>query len=333
MILAVKRWDQSLQNLFLSQKLWFALCEAATADPLLYRHSQDMPSFLHGRLFPLEIRRAVLILLGGAALILLIEHYGYTALFAFAFLFPILIVSLLFIALLSFPVYQPLIVTVMGGYWAVDISYKLTRARHNRSYDLLCVLPRGELGAIWTIASASVRQRSVFPLLQASVFGTILFCGMFFLAILALILVDVLHSTSVELTVLGLRTVMEFAVLVLIFYMNYLQSLVLSALVGITAPMLAPHRQDATWIAGVMFITAQLASYGLFYLCLRVIASVLAKVTPDLWLAYIAGPLLYALAFLAIREAILYFFWRVIAHRTSRHLADSWAAIRGAIVP
>ncbi len=180
--------------------------------------------------------------------------------------------------------------TLYGALWAVSISGAILQERNSGTYDLLCVMPEGSFGVNWAICMSCLHQGEAFRQVNSQEAWTIRLMLMIPLIITAnLALNRWLTDSPVALLWMG--------VLVLLFYLDHIQSIIMGTLFGLLAPQTSSSGDTRLWaIAGV--ILAQILSYGLF---LSIIL-----VNPLLKLPPMIPPLLAISAFFILRECIIY---------------------------
>jgi hypothetical protein len=293
--------------MFLTWKLWRVLSE-----PPIFAHAQYKRVVL-ARTINLynEIDWRWLWLLIVPLIIYLVFRHGLVAIVMLIFVVPALGV----LAFLLMPVLLPPFTTLIGGYWAALISRTIIREHRKHTYDLLCIAPEGTLGANWAIASGVLHRGDMFAGLRFATSASLLI-GAGLLGLLVIVaLFMALRAVPTVMLVTAVRTIVDLGVVVALFYVHYVQSMVLSALVGVCAPALFDYRSDAPWLAVGLFAVIQVGSYAAFALLHLLIQPALNSLSPDAWLAYIAAPLLYLLGFTLLREGIIAGLWELMRVR------------------
>ena len=291
----------------LTMKLWRLLRQPPMRGHALYRRlvNVETPPFYF------SIDRRI-----GWLLLLLLVLYVTLRFGVLSFLLMIFVVPTLGVVLfLILPLLLPPITALLGGLWAARISGRVVRERDAHTYDLLCIAPAGPLGANWAIASASLHQGDAFVALR---FGmtVALALGGGFAGIMALVVLFMLtQAAPPETIIIALRTTIDLLAILLIFWIHYIQSLVLSTLVGMAVPTLFEHRVDASLLAFALYEALQLATYLLLWMMYVLLAPVLDSLVPADGLTYIALPLAYAGAFVLLRELVILRLWQFVISR------------------
>ncbi|MBZ0300559.1 MAG: hypothetical protein K8J31_12495, partial [Anaerolineae bacterium] len=270
--------------------------------------------------------RHILSALLGLLLLYLVFRHGIISLLLVVFIVPAIGV----LSFLMLPVMLPPLTALAAGFWAARISSTLVREYHTHTYELLCLAPNGSLGANWVIASGCLHRGDYFSALRFAMYVALLIGGMF-LGLLAMVAVFMaLRATPSQSLVVALRTVVDLSVILLLFYLHYVQSLVLSALVGVYVPTVFRSRMDATWVALALFVALQLALYAIFYGSHLLLAPLLATIPPTDWLAFVSTPLLYLILFLLPREVIILWLWGVVTTRLNATSSEQEGLLRAA---
>jgi hypothetical protein len=295
-------------------KLWRTLREPPLISHALYRRVVTTPAL------PVQVQfdGRWLWVLGLLGLGYLITQHGLISLMLVVFIVPAGGVLLF----LMMPVLLPPFTAFVGGFWAASISSSLVREHHTHTYELLCMAPGGTLGANWAIASGCMHRGDVFGALRYGMYVAMMIGGMFLgLLILVAVFMALRESPGETLIVAG-RTVVDLAVILGLFYAHYIQSVVLSALIGVCAPALFHQRGDTPWFAFGMFTAIQLGTYAAFALAHALLQPILNHIPPDNWAAYVGAPVIYLLLFVLLREAIILGLWEFVSARLSNSLRE-----------
>lgn len=294
----------------MTPRLWRYLAQPPTPHPLYrrivsrdavlwptpLRWPQTVPRWL-----PLAVIIAVIALIQPGALVLL----------------PVFIPIGALLLLLAMPFLLPVALTGVGALWAAAISRAILRAQAGGIYDLTALSPAGKLAAHWAIASGTLYRGELLAAITSSARIVVLVGAgvLIFLtgATLALLLVAGYRPEML----VAARTLVDGWALLTAFYVHYVQSVVLSALVGmlLTALELSSPRDTPVAAAGLY-----LALQGGFYaICavLYVIARPLLLADPPLIhpLPYLLLPLLTLAGFYGLRELLIGWLWGQIEAR------------------
>jgi hypothetical protein len=300
--------------MILTWKLWRVLSE-----PPVFAHAQYKRVVLSRGLNAFNnINWRWLWLLAVPLLIYLLFRHGLIALVMLIFVVPAGGV----LAFLLLPVLLPPFTTLIGGYWAAIITRTIVKEHRSHTYELLCIAPEGTLGANWAIACGSLHRGDIFGGLRFAIYVALVIGGGLLVLLTLIALFMAIRSTPVSTLISAVRTIVDLAVVLALFYIHYVQSMVLSALVGVCAPALFENRSDAPWLAFGLFEVIQFGSYGLFALLHFLIAPALSSITPDAWLAYILVPVIYLVGFTVLREAIILALWELVRVRLNAAPAE-----------
>ena len=202
--------------------------------------------------------------------------------------------------------------TLYGLGWTMRVAGELSAERERNAYDLLCLLPSGALGVVWATATGAMHRENAFRNRSARHLAILI--GLLILA-LVLSLSALFNRTNLF---TGEILVMYAAIfgVAAAFYADYVQSIVLSALVGVFAGQFAARRFDAELWALLVFLALQLAIYTFAVLAGFIVLPPLVGLTGlrD-WQGEL---LLVGLRFVALagtRELAISLFWRRLAQR------------------
>lgn len=304
----------------LTWRLWRTLREPPLTAHAVYKRT------VTGQTIQLryQIPQRWLAIAAAPVLLLLVLQHGVLSLLMMVFIVPALGV----LAFLLLPVLLPPFTAVIGGFWAASISGALVKERNDHTYDLLCVTPSGTLAANWAVASGCLHRGDIFDSLRSAVYVALMIGG-FLLGLMALVTAFMaMRATAAQSLVVAVRTIVDLMMLLGLFYLHYVQSMVLSALVGVYAPAVFENRSDTPWLAFALFEIIQFSSYIGFLLLHVVFDPLLSTIRPDQWLAFVTVPLLYLLAFIVLREAIVMWLWRVVNNRLNITPGDEAATIQ-----
>ena len=205
---------------------------------------------------------------------------------------------------------------VYGLRWAVQIASSIANEREAGMYDLLVIAPAGALGVGRIVMSACMHRNE--SLEQTEAFGTWMMRG-FFTVVLILIAAsitpplippDAAYSGGIVVTV-------YLATMAIAMYVDHLQSIVLSAEIGILVPSYASKRLDAGAAAFVLYLAIQLST---FVLTLLIGFTIAPKILDLLQLSNLANalllPILRLLVFVGSREVIIQMLWKRLVRET-----------------
>jgi uncharacterized membrane protein len=209
--------------------------------------------------------------------------------------------------------------TIYGFDWALAISDTVALARTNHTLDLLCITPRGAIGAIWSLGLSQLHRASSFRNRYAGrrrVFfslGAVLLLLLFALGGMVLTATNAEARPLLDLTALLVGMLSSFAFLVAT-YLDFIQSIIVGVLVGMIVPSFSRQRSDAQLWAASGFLVAQFGSYLVTYLIGFVVLPV-ARNTFDIEFTTLELLLLFPrlIVFFLVREALIALLWRWLA--------------------
>jgi hypothetical protein len=290
-----------------SWKIWRALREPPITGHHIYKRVASVP------IWPPHWRIDARILwgLGLLALAALVLSYGLISLLLALFVVP----AVGIFVVLVLPALLPPLAVLAGTLWAALISSWVVRESRGHTYDLLCAAPDGALGANWVIASGCLHRGDVLAGLRLGVLTALLLGGLFFGLLLMVAVFLIVRSAAPDTLVTALRTLLDLGALIVVFYLHFIQSVALSALVGISAAGLFGSRGDTPWLAAALYLAVQAISAAVFALFHTTVAPLAQALTPDHWLAYVSVPLVYVGVFLLLREGALLLLLSLISDR------------------
>lgn len=214
----------------------------------------------------------------------------------------------------ALPMLLPVVlVTLSSCYvirWVVRISATIAREYERDTYDLLCVLPPGAVGATWALCVASLHRDDTLgwiDLLRR------LFSGLLLLILLVVLLTTALRGSAPD-TCQFWQLFLEIMLLAGVAYVEHVQAIVQGSLVGMLMP--ARHRTpaDACIRGAVVFLTMQVIS-----LMVALLAGPVLFSSRDIE----AGSILLSLpVFYLIREVFIMTLWGMLAHRLNASPAE-----------
>lgn len=218
--------------------------------------------------------------------------------------------------------------TLYGAIWSVSICGRITAERDTGTFDLLCLAPSGTLGTIWAICTGCLHRHQAFSQVNSQEAWTVRIILFIPLIISAHIVFRRATSTL---------TIIWIIALVVVFYLDHVQSIILGSLFGSLAPHYAPTRLDSRLWALAGFMGVQIASYLLLLVsivALMVLSQQLGIMewnfnlptnweTPlnkmphplSKWHGDLLVPIISVVIFYATREYILYGLWHTLIDR------------------
>lgn len=252
-------------------------------------------------------------------------------------LFPATMLGMFMVLMLVVALFTVFNGTIYGVRWAVMIGEAIVREKELGTYELLSLLPVGSLGTRWLMAAGCLHRKRG---LQRN--------HQLLAAVLAVALITLAMIVAVELMSLNLErartvannnvfqmllTLISIAVVIAAIYVDHIQSVVLSGLVGMLTPSYTQQRLDArVWAAGI-FLLLQFGTYVLAWLLGML---VLPAVFDLLGIrgAYVeVGLSISRLAiFYGLREAVIVIGWRTLIAQLNADARESDVLVRALAV-
>ncbi|HVU11574.1 MAG TPA: hypothetical protein VHD90_09860 [Phototrophicaceae bacterium] len=277
----------------LSWKLWRAINHPPQHSPL-YRRVYIRQLNVQDE--PLNLRIPLLGLFKNAGLIILPV--------VIILLGTPILVLLYYLALLIAPILLPFANTIYGLIQVVSVSGSIARERQQQTYDVICTAPQGVLGMHWSYCVGWIHFHWLYRAILLGILSIGIVASVFGVSPQA-----VFGGDQVPLAI----TIFRALVLGVLFVIDYAQTMVVSSLITLIAPVYAENEGNARLWAASLFLTLQLAVYGptllfgLFALPSTFTLIGFAPLVSDLLI-----PLLLLGFFVALRETIISGLWHTI---------------------
>jgi hypothetical protein len=204
-----------------------------------------------------------------------------------------------------------LYVSIHSLSWAISVGSSIAKEQETKTHDLLCLTPSGAVGRYWAIYTACVyRKREFFNFNNESTW-----------VIRFLFAIPTVFATTI---IAGVRFVTNDPVIILIyfialimaFYVDHVQSVLVGSLTGMLVPTYTRNRIDSRLFVTAAFLTLQILSYFQTWLIGFVFFSALYDAIPakSTYLEIIL-PLLRLAAFYAIREGVIRLLWEALCRQ------------------
>lgn len=304
----------------LTWKLWHTLNHPPTAHPLFWRTLYNTTTYASGthlsRLDKLSIGYLCLF----TGLIFLSNHIPQG-------LQSTLITLLL--VFLAIPIIVPVMFllrnTILSGTfhglrWALSINRLIARERTNCTYELLSLLPTGILPSLWALSMGCLYSNNRFNRvvdLHITVLRFIIMLGFI-----------VLFTLSMQETISHIRVIALFiihvAALIALLHIEFVQSLVISVLLGMVIPLHTISPLDARiWTIG-SFLFIQANTYTLTCIfSLLIVPAVFHRLDISGWPLYLAQIISALAVIYVLRELISTLLWHWLLHLTSVYSTES----------
>ncbi len=202
--------------------------------------------------------------------------------------------------------------TLYGTIWAINISSVIIRERQRGTYELLSVSPGGPLATNWALCAGRLHRDRSFERVYATIKWILrLILGFAFLAVVSVVFSpETYRRLSVALFAFGITA------LVIIAYIDYVQSIILSSLVSMVISSVTRNISDARLWTFLAFLALQVITYLLAFI---VLFPILEGVYDYLLLtgtyAELSLTVMRVIIFYAIRETVIVSLWRVLVAR------------------
>lgn len=205
--------------------------------------------------------------------------------------------------------------TVLGTIWVTMIGLTITRSHQNYHFDLLSLTPQGAYGVSWYLCTGTIHRhnwlRAVYRLLSWVVLLVLVLLGL-----AALMLIIGLITANDEIVRQAqenvLRDVINIGFIVGALWLDHIQSIVISALLGITLPTIIKDKTQLRSFAPLMYLMMQLLTYLLIYLIYLMMSIILTGIWGASFFVSTTIIGLTLLAFYLLREVIISLLARLI---------------------
>ncbi len=290
----------------ISYRLWDALNHPPTHHPLFWRmiRSDTLVYFPASHMALLD-KLSVIYLIAFVGALLLTNVLSWAAQSA---------LLALLLVLLALPIILPVVLllrlTLFSGSfygiaWTARISQQISRQQQTGAYDLLALLPSGELAAAWAISVGCLYRRHRFTNAQEmrSVWLRII------LFAVAVMMMSALLRNAPDIAPALLLGVLA-CVAIVALQIDFIQSTILAVLVGMIVPT-CTRTEARLWAAGG-------------FLVLQVITYMVAILTAVVMLpgAYLLALTASLVVFCAVREALIAGLWYGLLRLSNTHPDD-----------
>jgi len=205
--------------------------------------------------------------------------------------------------------------TLNGARWAYQVAQVIYHDLHEGRYDLLSLSPLGVLGALWMITRRQSRMNYVVAFFQTV--GFALFLAMLIVGIIFIhTLLQGPPTLFLSQPILG--SVFTIGMIILIFFLDFVQAIVIGYLSGIYFASIASSLPLAQSSAMAITVAIQMATYimaGLVGFLGAIASTYLFRETSNA--AVIAIPLSFIGTAYIFREVAIRVLWRTILIRFS----------------
>ncbi len=238
----------------LSSRLWRQIAQPDTGDAIFRRASQSYkPASAPARRgsFP-----RLLLLIAGIAVIAAVLLQP--QLLFLLFVIPIVMVMLV----VASPALLPLFALMGGLFLVVEVIGGIDREKRQHTYDLICSSTPGSLQASWSVAKGITHRGGWFTALRWGSAQSLRLGGGVLGGALILILWLLLSDAS-RLGLGQLRVPLLIGLLMMLYYSQLTQSIILGLTLGLCMSSFDLHRRDAAAIGACLYVMAQVLCIGL----------------------------------------------------------------------
>lgn len=279
----------------LTWKLWRALCRPPYHHPLFMRIASAH--------------------IGGSSMLRTLKFTGFylTACTLITLAWPFILINPALMVLFAATSAN----TIYAVSWAARIGTAIAYEREQETYDLICLMPVGALGAGWALSTAHLHRSALFQTLR-------LFMNSLAIALIGALIATIpvmLTLASGSAASYGLFLLLDYGIAVTAaFYFDHIQSVTLAYLVGMMTASVAQNRINAQlWSVGA-FLLLQMFVYLLTLITGIVVLQALLHTDGIVRNAIM--PLLWLAIFYALREVVIRLMWRFLAHQFNAGPSD-----------
>jgi uncharacterized membrane protein YagU involved in acid resistance len=205
--------------------------------------------------------------------------------------------------------------TLYGALWAVRISGTIAAERKSGRYDLLCLSPGGEVCAMWAICTGCLHQYRAFHQINSQEAWSVRLILFIPIVISTPFIVRQVFAVTLSTTFTGMLAI------IVVFYLDHVQSIVFGTLAGVLASHYAPNPLDQRLWALAGFLALQITSYVILVV-LNLLIFPLFDHNWGGWYAEIGVPLLMVASVYIVREIMLRSVWKSVKRRLGSTAAE-----------
>ncbi len=220
--------------------------------------------------------------------------------------------------LLPFALMLPVIFAVFNGsvyglVWAACVSRTLVHEHEQGTFEILSIAPDGAFGATWAICMGCIHRSGAFEHLRAFSLEEFAIAWTVTLILSAGKWQQYINLFAENGLVFPIIVLMTYSVLlILTFYFNNVQSVIMGVLTGMAIPIFVRSWLDAQlWAIGI-YMLLQFSTYLLTWLIGGVLmpTSLAANVPTEILIAFISLGIFYM-----IREIVISVLWRMLVFK------------------
>lgn len=189
--------------------------------------------------------------------------------------------------------------------WVVRVSIAISQKHRHQTYEILCVLPSGALGASWAICAAHLHYSPIFGWIGLA---RKLIAGLFLFILLMLLLTARPPEDGSSLPQF-VQLILDMAALGIVLYTDHVQSVVIGSLIGMLVPVYSRDSLNTGVLVSLLFLSVQVISY----LTALLILNLNAGFTPIV---------LSLIVFSLLRDVFIVLLWRVLTYSLNGYAQD-----------
>jgi hypothetical protein len=205
--------------------------------------------------------------------------------------------------------------TLYGAVWSIRISGTIADEHKKGRYDLLCLSPTGAVGAVWAICTGCLHQDKAFEQINSREAWSIRLLLFIPVVISVPFLIRQIFSVALTTTFIGIVAVM------IVFYLDHVQSILFGSLFGVMASYYAPNPLDQRLWALAGFLAVQITSYLVPAVLIFLIFPMTYRLMNG-WFVELGVPLITVFSFYLPREIIMSQLWRLLVKHLSGTSAE-----------
>lgn len=219
---------------------------------------------------------------------------------------------------------------VYGLECAIRVSQLILVERKNNTFELLSLSPSGALAACWAICTSSLYHKRQFEKLRDIVRTSAQIAIAVFLVVAVLLggmaLSIILSDAPLELPMI--MPLLNASAIVVLIYVDYVQSTVLGCAVGLMIPTFGSSVIDSFLYAPAVFLLLKFGSYSLSVLVgINLVDTLFLQAGWQSGLADLGMTVLRVTAMIAVQELLIRGLWRIIVVRTNSRTDEAEAAL------
>ena len=293
----------------MSLRLWRQVSQPDIQNPIFRRASQ-IHRPMSGARRGLRAPRVLLVFSAIAAIALLVYA---PQLFIVFFALPMIVMALV----VASPALLPFFTLAAGAYSVLEVINGIYREKVQHTYELICSSTRGSLDANLSFAIGILHRGAWFGALRWGTLQSLRAGRYVFVA--AVILACLLLSDGARLGIEQLRVLSLIALLVILYYAQLMQTVVMSLIIGLFCSSFDLSKYDASFVGICLYFFAQVfppALALLFYIaCGRLLQE--QHTLTEMLIESIA-----VLIFILSREALIVLLWLALQRRLNSSRAE-----------